>query len=546
MAIVDLPTQCESSDTITIDIPSTKFQKSFKKDPTTSILRGARATKTSSEYAIWNGMDTSDGSTFCFVQDTKGEMSGSMVDLTQGMVYQIRKENGGSYFVTATKSSDFPPEAADPIDSSDFPPEADPIDDLNRKRKVESRTDTSNVSENTATTKSAPSAIVPKLNFDTASSRKLYDDDGGNMDIMVLWTTAAECEASGLSTGCTLTSSTESTMRLLVELSVAETNTAFSSSGIESELLLVHAYRHPSHVEGSITNYYSSMRDDLWALRGGAISDVHANRSIYGADIVGMISAYDEETAQCGLGYSPSISYMFFVTNVVCATGNYSFGHAVGDTFGINGDRGSEDACSYPFYNWGYREPNAKWRTLMADDCVAGECDNNPGGGCPRINRYSTPNYYYNGDPLGTSGANAAQQINDVRVEVAGFYPHGGAGTPSPTPGPPTPTTTNNDCVDFGNRIRFDIGNGSKISRSCEWAGNKSTTQRCAYDGVSEACPLTCGTCDSCVDTPSSLRFKFQKDGEMVTRSCDWVTRKQTAARCTQTDNICRAACGVC
>ena len=118
--------------------------------------------------------------------------------------------------------------------------------------------------------------------------------------------------------------------------------------------------------------------------------------------------------------------------------------------------------------------------------------------------------------------------------------------SPPTAPTPTAPTPTSDDCVDFGNRIRFDIGNGSKISRSCEWVGNKSTNQRCAYDGVSEACPLTCGTCDSCADPPTSLRFKFQKDGAMVTRSCDWVTRKQTAARCTHTDNICRAACGVC
>jgi hypothetical protein len=135
------------------------------------------------------------------------------------------------------------------------------------------------------------------------------------------------------------------------------------------------------------------------------------------------------------------------------------------------------------------------------------------------------------------SDANAAKKINDVGVEVVGFYPHGGASTPRPTPGPPTPATTNNDCVDFIWIQHF---------RSCKWAGNESTTQRCVYDGASEACPLTCGTCDSCVDTPSSLRFSLRKNGAIINRSCDWVTRKQIASCCTQTDNICRASCDVC
>ena len=114
--------------------------------------------------------------------------------------------------------------------------------------------------------------------------------------------------------------------------------------------------------------------------------------------------------------------------------------------------------------------------------------------------------------------------------------------TPTKSPTPPTPT----DCVDFENRFRFDDGSGFKITRSCEWARNKSTKQRCSLDGVSEACPLTCGTCNACVDPPSSLRFKFQKGGNSIARSCTWVEKKQTPFRCALTADICRATCGVC
>jgi hypothetical protein len=117
--------------------------------------------------------------------------------------------------------------------------------------------------------------------------------------------------------------------------------------------------------------------------------------------------------------------------------------------------------------------------------------------------------------------------------------------TPSPSSAP-SPENIPEDCVDFGGRIRFDNNSGSKITRSCEWAGNKSTDRRCLYSGVSEACPFSCGTCSICSDPPSGLRFKFSKDGAMITRTCDWVKRKETPSRCELTDNICRATCGVC
>jgi hypothetical protein len=116
----------------------------------------------------------------------------------------------------------------------------------------------------------------------------------------------------------------------------------------------------------------------------------------------------------------------------------------------------------------------------------------------------------------------------------------------SPTPTSPSPVAIPIDCTNFEGRIRFETSPGVKISRSCEWAENKSTDLRCSYAGVSEACPLTCGTCNNCVDPPSSFRFKFSNNGAMITRSCDWVKRKQTSSRCALTNNICRDTCGVC
>ena len=60
----------------------------------------------------------------------------------------------------------------------------------------------------------------------------------------------------------------------------------------------------------------------------------------------------------------------------------------------------------------------------MADDCVSGECDNNAGGGCDRVQRFSTPDtsYSWNGNILGDSGTNCVEQINSVRAEVAEYF----------------------------------------------------------------------------------------------------------------------------
>ena len=98
---------------------------------------------------------------------------------------------------------------------------------------------------------------------------------------MVLWTPKAECSVSGLGAGCPLTSTTESNMRGLIDLAVAETNTAFTNSGINAEVRLLHAYK-ASYTERP------SWSDTLNDLRNG-IGNSNSLRSQYGADAVAMI-----------------------------------------------------------------------------------------------------------------------------------------------------------------------------------------------------------------------------------------------------------------
>ena len=177
----------------------------------------------------------------------------------------------------------------------------------------------------------------------------------------------------------------------------------------------IHYHLNPTYVA---TSFSSALSD----LRSGNIPGVFEKRTTYGADIVALLI---DDTSFCGLAnIGPGIDRMFSVTAWNCATGYYSFGHEIGHNLGLLHDRGTSSACGTVGYNFGYRDPAANFRTILAYNCVSGQCDGNAGGGCTRIKRFSTPLYTYTGQPLGTTGDDNARAINDVRVEVAGYYPH--------------------------------------------------------------------------------------------------------------------------
>lgn len=118
----------------------------------------------------------------------------------------------------------------------------------------------------------------------------------------------------------------------------------------------------------------------------------------------------------------------------------------------------------------------------------------------------------------------------------------------SPSIGPTLP------CVDTPLAIKF-ITDGMDGVHDCEWVAEEDTETRCALIGVSAACPLTCGTCTSCVDPETSeygFKFGFIKanrgggpDGRIY-RDCGWVKSRDRNNRCELTSDICRSTCKVC
>jgi len=100
-------------------------------------------------------------------------------------------------------------------------------------------------------------------------------------------------------------------------------------------------------------------------------------------------------------------------------------------------------------------------------------------------------------------------------------------------------------CTDGSLRFKIFKDDGTKRMRSCQWVVNKPS--RCALDGVTSACPSTCGSCYNCQD--STLRFKVVKpDGRKIMRSCEWVANFNTFGRCS-IDGVaqaCRLTCDSC
>ena len=66
-------------------------------------------------------------------------------------------------------------------------------------------------------------------------------------------------------------------------------------------------------------------------------------------------------------------------------------------------DKGTESACGSTDYRYGYRAPDASYRSIMAYDCDPGECDNMPSANCIRGQFFSTPDptYSWFGRPQG-------------------------------------------------------------------------------------------------------------------------------------------------
>lgn len=117
----------------------------------------------------------------------------------------------------------------------------------------------------------------------------------------------------------------------------------------------------------------------------------------------------------------------------------------VAHNLGCLHDRGTDNKCSSTGFNYGFRDPDASFRTVMSKHCTTGQCDLHAGGNCPRVSRFSSASQTYNGKAIGSSGEDNVRQLNEQRFTVCNYYTCGPLSSAAPTPSPttsPAPTYT--------------------------------------------------------------------------------------------------------
>lgn len=143
-----------------------------------------------------------------------------------------------------------------------------------------------------------PNSLVPETYGlkGSAASKPMNDEtrrnlNGGTIiDILVVWTKAAECRNSNYNPGCTLSRATETNMRNQINAAIGEANEAFDNSQVNTSFRLVYTYRDPTFVDGSSGTGISDALNALQSTNDGNMDDVHAKRTKYGADLVAMIT----------------------------------------------------------------------------------------------------------------------------------------------------------------------------------------------------------------------------------------------------------------
>jgi hypothetical protein len=282
---------------------------------------GSRKGGKNQHQQSWYGV--SDGFALNLIE-SEGLLFGSASD--NNFIYSISTDDDGNPIVKKKATADFP----DELDDADLTFETFPGKHTDGEGPGEGEPNNDNVFAHESTRKRGLRGRSSSSYFlNTTQERQLTEEEDTIFDIMVVWTTNAECNNSDEDNGCTTTAATETAIRGLIDLAVAETNVAFEESDVNVMLRLVHAYRDPSYTEDGLSN---ALKDITFEYKDdasyAAMDDVHAIRADVGADLVAMII---HDPTSCGTAWlGPTKHKMFSVSHWDCATGYFSFGHEIG------------------------------------------------------------------------------------------------------------------------------------------------------------------------------------------------------------------------
>ncbi len=307
--------------------------------------------------------------------------------------------------------------------------------------------------------KATKELLCGAINLPTSENNDIFeptirsDSIIDTIDVMIVYTTDARIEVGGTDA-----------MLALINLAVAELNTAFNNSQISAVVRLVHTTEFDYEDLESDVSAYTDL-DRLTSKDDGYLDAVHPLRDSSAADIVTLlksrISGY--------WGYAWVNSNERFAFNLVewnhATAPDYIFEHEVGHNLGGGHTRveGLKGTFDYSHAYWDHNKPSA-WRTAVS----------NYGG--PPILHFSNPNVYYQGQPTGVdsaivdSSADNARTINirapivsDFRTRNSGINEnppndiHFGFSLYQNNPNPFTTSTTIPFILPYKTHVRLDI-----------------------------------------------------------------------------------------
>ena len=258
-------------------------------------------------------------------------------------------------------------------------------------------------------------------------------DDGSEVDLLVLYTSAVRRRSGGLDG-----------IRSLVDVDVETANEAFRLGEAELRFNLV-GVAEVAYNESDYPNVPSYSKtgdlDRLRAANDGVLDEVHTLRDRYAADIVHLVvdRGAGGGTADVSLLEDPPESHAFSVSGFDTRQRQpHLIPHELGHVMGLRHDR-HVDPVNEPFpYSHGYVNRRAfergapsesRWSTIMAyqDQCHQFNFS------CPHVLRYSNPDQLHpvSLDPLGVAGdeptgatdgpADAVRSLNETRATVARY-----------------------------------------------------------------------------------------------------------------------------
>ena len=172
-------------------------------------------------------------------------------------------------------------------------------------------------------------------------------------------------------------------------------------------------------------------------------------------------------------------------------------------------------------YNYGYTE--------CYDDCIDDIST------MPSMNPTIMPSEISSDIPSTIPNTNPSAIPSPIPSSVPGSLP---TSTPSLTPS----IEPSYQCIDSSLKFRMKNPHGKRVWKRCKkWVNKK----QCEISDVAKACPLKCGTCSKCRNSP--YPFRLIRNGKEKEKDCKWVKNKpESRCEIEGVAEACRKICGRC